>query len=207
MASVESGLRLPIALDPLIAEAKQRMRRRRAALVALVLAGAAALTFALWPSGGSPADRLDQGAASTHSLARLNVPVDSHERTWRSGIRAIEAGSASPSTVPPQATLRLAIRRTGAVVVRMRVWPQAPAVELVLATAVSPATYLRHRLGTLVHLLARGYPYVKVVDGRGSTVFEWYYLPHQGMAGVPPELRACSPVQDWGPAPPPCPAK
>ena len=201
------ALRLPFSFDPLIAEAKQRMRRRRAALFVLAVAGAAASTFALWPSGSSPAGRFAHGATSAHLLARLDVPVDGHERAWRSGIRAIEAGRISPAAIPSLTKLRRAIRNAGAVVVRMRAWPQATAVELVLATAVNPATYLRHRAGVLVDLLARGYPYVKIVDPHGAMIFEWYYLPNRGMAGVPPALRGCSPVKDWGPTPPPRPVK
>jgi hypothetical protein len=53
---LDSVLRLPFSLDPLIAEAKRRMRRRRLALAFLLVAlagGATATAFALGGSAGS----------------------------------------------------------------------------------------------------------------------------------------------------------
>jgi len=92
--------------------------------------------------------------------------------------------------------------------VRMRVWPPSDAVEVVLATRGNPAQYLVHRVALLVTLLGHGYPYVKVVNGRGSRLFEWYRLPHEGGVGTPKRLTLCSPIiVSPSISTPPCPAK
>lgn len=44
---------LPVGLDPLIAEAKQRARRRRYLFATLAVVAAGALTYGLLPSGRS----------------------------------------------------------------------------------------------------------------------------------------------------------
>lgn len=57
--------RLPIAVDPLIAEAKQRARRRRFAVACLVVAGASvALGFSLPPRSGGPAQPFGNSTAA-----------------------------------------------------------------------------------------------------------------------------------------------
>ena len=202
--------RLPFALDRLMAEAKRRMRRRRIAVVLLVLlAGAAALTLALRPVGGPGPTRAVRPAQSPQARAHITVPVDSSERTWRSGIKpTLGTGLSRSEAIQLRQKVVRTVRRSGASLVRLKVWRRAApnAVEVVLTTAVNPAIYLRHRLESLVSLLAHGDPYVKVVDSRGSRIFEWYYLPHQGMVGVPPALQLCSPVSASWLNPKPCPA-
>jgi hypothetical protein len=210
-AMTSRGTALPLSLDPLMAEAKRRMRRRRVMLALLILlVGGAGLTLALRPSGGGPSPtRPVQQAQSPQGLRHITVPVDSYERTWRA---RIESGTGPALSRSAAVLLRRkvvrAVRRSGATVLRIRVWRRAApmSVEVVLATAMSPATYLRDRLEGLVGLLAHGNPYVKVVGPRGSRLFEWYYSPGQGMVGVPHALQMCSPVSASWMNPEPCPA-
>ena len=198
---------------PLIAEAKLRMRRRRVLMAVLVLlAGAGVLFLILRPSGAPGTTRVTPHGrnGNGNAVAHLKVSVDAAERAWRTGINHLYT-DATGLTLPGAARLRrtvvTAAHKTGATIVRIRVWSTPGAVEVVLATRMNPAEYLAHRAHRLVTLLGRDYPYVKVVNGRGSRIFEWYDLPRGGMVGVPPRLRDCSPVQDWGPTPPPCPVK
>jgi hypothetical protein len=199
--------------DPLIAEAKLRMRRRRVVLALFaLLTGAAVLTLILRPSAPPGTTRVSPHRSTGSALAHVKVPVDGAERTWRAGIRAMNRNSqcACGLTVSGERRLDRKVTRvagrTGATIVRMKIWPRFGEVELVLATAANPAFYLKHQLPPLVSALDRGDPYVKVVNSRGSSIFEWYYLAGQGMVGVPRRLQSCSPVANWGDPPPPCPA-
>ena len=73
MASVLGDVsRLPFSLDPLIAEAKRRMRRRQGlvAVAVLLAAGAAAATFALHGSGGPGSGATRIGHSSAAALLR-----------------------------------------------------------------------------------------------------------------------------------------
>jgi hypothetical protein len=186
------------------------MRRRRIVVALIILlAGVTALGFALRPSGGPSSTRSGQHAQSPQALAHITVPVDRYERTWRAGIKStIDSGLSRAAALQLRQQVVRAVRGTGATILRIKVWRKASpsAVEVVLVTAISPATYLRHRLGRPVSLLAHGDPYVKVVDSRGSRIFEWYYLPGQGMVGVPRALQMCSPVSASWMNPPLCPA-
>lgn len=79
----EHASRFPLALDPLIAEAKQRMRRRRSLLfvVLLLLVGAAAgLVFALRPAPGSSVSRPLTSSVRAGDL-RVSVP-QGFSRWW-----------------------------------------------------------------------------------------------------------------------------
>ena len=216
MASMESGLRLPIALDPLIAEAKQRMRRRRLLWAALLVIGAAALSFSLWPSGGPARVRSAQSGHGDQRLASLAVPMGKYEREWREWIRklSLESPASSSSVAHVQREVRRSVAASGARVVRLMVWPTTapPAVELVIATAVRPATYLRHDLRPLLSSIGNEYRYVEVVDRDGTSIFKSGYRIRdghpEGTVGVPPELQACSPASAWGNwALTPCPVK
>jgi hypothetical protein len=210
--------RLPLSLDPLIAEARQRMRRRRAALAVLVLAIAVSLTFALWPSGGHPGVRSGQSVNAQHELARLTVPIDKYERQWRRWVLLSSARTGPggylrhSSLIHIRRTIRAAVTGSGAMVIRLAIWDlHSPRVELVMATATPPAAYLKHDLGRLLGRIPGEYRYVKVVDRQGASIFENFYrvvgVHLEGMVGVPPALGGCSPVKNWGRTPPPCPVK
>jgi hypothetical protein len=203
---------LAYSLDPLIAEAKQRMRRRRLLLLALlaVLVGAVALGFALRPFGGSPSGQAAQSVRSSQALARLTVPIDATERQWRATVRSEQGSAAARSTVRRLRHRVLSVATaTDATLVRIRIWRRTSplAVELVVATNVDPAVYLRHRAELLVRVLAGRADYVKVVDGHGASFFDTGGVANEGFVGTPPALEGCSPVKNWGPTPPPCPVK
>lgn len=218
LAPVDVSLPHPGAVDPLIGEARERMRRRRAALVVLAVAFAAALTSALWPSGAPPAGPRTQNHGTEPRLAHVAVPLDGYERQWRRWVLLSDHGPAGGYARPTklsrmQRHIRAAVAASGADVVRLKVWnvPWTP-VELVVATNVRPAAYLRNDLGALLARIHGEYRYVKVVDGHGNRLFENYYRTRdghfEGMVGVPARLRACSPVSHWGPDnSPPCPVK
>ena len=188
------------------------MRKRRIAFaLLLLLAGAGALTFALRPSGGQSSTGTGQHAQSSPALSHIVVPVDSYERKWRAWIESNTGYGISRSSalVLRRKVVRIT-NQTGATLLRIRIWRKASpvAVEVALATAIDPAFYLRHRLGRLVTSLGGHATYVKVVDPRGSRIFEWYERPGEGMVGVSNALMMCSPVQAIGAVnPPPCPAK
>lgn len=196
------------------------MRRRRVFLAALVLlAGVAVLYSVLRPSGApgttrvTPHGRTGSGNAFPH----LRVPVDAAERQWRKGIAAPSGDAVANGPTYDMTKLRdkfvAAVRKTGATVVRIRLWPQQPgAVEVVLGTTKNPAQYLVHDAARLVRLLGNGYPYVKIVNSSGARIFEWYYLPGSGMVGYAKGLDACGPVYHSEPVVlngtrPSCPAK
>lgn len=206
MASMESGVHFPLAFDPLIAEAKQRMRRRRLLLAALLVICAAALSFSLWPSGGPAHVRSAQSGNSDQRLASVVVPMSKYEREWRQWIRKPGLGSraSSSSLAQVQREVRRSVAASGARIVRLVVWSTTapPAVELVIATAVRPATYLKHDLRPLLNGIGSEYRYVEVVDRHGTSIFDNGYRMRdghpEGTVGVPPALQACSPVSAWG---------
>jgi hypothetical protein len=202
--------------DPLIAEAKLRMRRRRVVTSALVLlAGACAAFFILRPSGGPGTTGVTSRGANGNqgSLAHLKVPVDDTEQKWRSGMESADWGCACGLTAKGQEQLRgqvdSAARNSGATVVRIKIWPTPGSAEVVLATRTEPAEYVRHRLERLLLALdpsRHAYLYAKVVDSHGSTVFEWAVLPDRTITDIPRRLQMCDPAFAYArPAPPPCP--
>jgi len=175
-------------IDPLIAEAKLRMRRRRVLMAVLVLlAGAGVLFLILRPSGAPGTTRVTphgrNGNGNGSALAHLKVPVDAAERAWRQGINHLYVDASGPT---PGGVAQIhervvsAAHKTGATVVRIRVWEPSGAVEVVVATGTKPSGYLAHRVLPLVSALARGYTYLKVVNGKGSRIFEQYDLPRGG---------------------------
>jgi hypothetical protein len=205
--------------DPLIAEANLRMRRRRVVIAGLALLAGAAVMFLIFrPSGAPGTSHLTSGGRNSTPFRQIVVPVDSAERTWRAGTESMIRNSQTASGLTRTAVIRLhrevvsAAQKTGATVVRIKVWPRFGAVELVIATAMNPAEYLVHHLPRLVSLLEHGDPYVKVVNSRGSRIFEWYYLSGSGMVGYAKGLDQCGPVYHGEPVilgggPPPCPVK
>jgi hypothetical protein len=208
-----ASMDIPVSLDPLIAEAKQRMRRRRTTLAAIVLlAGATAATLALRPWGSAPVGgHVSPRAGAKPALARLHVPMDSDERHWRSLVRGLAGPAASRSAVLTRRSevVRL-LNATGAALVRLKIWPRTspPAVELVATTSLNPAVFLRHHAMDILTALAARPDFVKVVDARGSEVFEWGGASNEGFVGVPPALYYCQPVGTGMPPPyRPCPAK
>jgi hypothetical protein len=179
-------------LDPLIAEAKFRMRRRRVFTAVLVLlAGAGVLFLILRPSGppGTTHVTAHGGNGSGNALAHLNVPVDAAERAWLAGIKSADWGCAcglTPKGVRQvHRAIALAAHESGATIVRIRVFGDVGGtVEVVLATRMNPADYLRQRLPPLVSLLRRGYSYVRVVNGSGARLFEGHWLPRHRAVGT-----------------------
>ncbi len=202
------------ALDPLIAEAKFRMRRRRVLLAVVALFAAAAVAaLTLRPSGAPGTTRVTgHHPGQDAQLAHLKVPVDATERQWRAGIRAIVPECACGLTAKGATELRdkvvAAAHKTDATVVRIRVWKPSGEVEAVLATRTNPAEYLVHRASLLVNLLSHGYPYVRIVNGSGSRFYEWYRLPGQGGVWMPRPLTLCGPIGVSPPlSTPSCPVK
>jgi hypothetical protein len=216
LVSVEVAAHHPVALDPLIAEAKQRMRRRRILLIgligALILAAGAMVT--LRPFGSTPAGRSVRSADGPRQLAHLKVPVNAYERQWRRWIRHYVSRSDEIRTVAEvQRALRASVAASGAEILRLNVWPTTapPSVELVVTTSISPAVYLKHDLAPLLGAIHGEWRYVEVVDKHGTVIFQNGYRRRaghfEGMVGVPPRLGGCSPVANWGDTPPPCPVK
>jgi hypothetical protein len=200
----------PIPFDPLIAEAKHRMRRRQAVFVAtFLLVGAIALTLALRPWGNAPTGRVPLKAGANPALSTLHVPMDSTERHWRSLLPALTGAPAPRSAV--LATRNDVIRvvnATGATLVRLKIWPRTspPAVELVVATNTDSAIFVRSRFR---HFFDLNRPdYVRVVDARGSETFEWGGAGNEGFVGSSPALAGCIATLHWDIArTPPCPVK
>jgi hypothetical protein len=205
-------MEVPVFFDPLIAEAKQRMRRRRSLLAVVALATAVALAFALWPSGGGTGGaRLTGRAQSNRALADLTVPVDINERAWRSRARSLSGPAASPAAVDQLRKQVLSVAAaTGATVVRIRIWRRISpaAVEVVLGTRLRPAVYLRHR-ATQLNSLDRWPHFVEVVDPRGQYILRESWGANEGSVGVRPDLWQCSPFRPITLLgnPPPCPVK
>ncbi|HEV7566057.1 MAG TPA: hypothetical protein VGO31_08890 [Microbacteriaceae bacterium] len=77
-----------------------------------------------------------------------------------------------------------------------------------------PASFLVHQMPTFLAALGDRWKdydgtYVRVVDSSGTTVWESSTNGRisSGSVGFRQDLAGCSPVFDWGPTPPPCPAK
>lgn len=205
------------SLAPLIGEAWRRARQRRLFLVALllVLLGVALGAFFGLRGPSAPGQSAGHGVQAGQSLAHMRVPMDAYERQWRRWIRSYASGSHAQSSRVPVLSreLRSHVAASGATVVRLKLWPTTapPSVELVVATATPPAVYLKHGLWRLLGTVHGEFRFVEVVDRRGSIVFQNMYRVQgnhtEGLVGVAPRLRGCSPVQDWGESPPPCPVK
>jgi hypothetical protein len=203
---------LPSGFDPLVAEAKQRMRRRRVLLAMLaMLAAAGVLTLILRPFGAPGTSRVTSNGANRNALAHVRVRVDASERMWLRGIRRVHGDASGPTprgVAELRRTVVAAVDKSGATVARLRVWPRADAVEVVLATRMNPATYLKHHVRPVFDLDERSFNYIKVVDGQGSRIVEWYELPHSDMVGVSYRLNNCIPLPvDYPMGSPPCPVK
>ena len=105
----EHASRLPFALDPLIAEAKQRMRRRRFGLAATLLAAACltlGLTLALRPRGPV----LPQGASPAFARVGWSGPIKINGRiaigatvSWIRCLTVALGGQGVPSPEPDRA--------------------------------------------------------------------------------------------------------
>ncbi len=195
------------AVDPLIAEAKHRARRRRVLVALVLLAGAGVLTFILRPSP-APISVAFHGSTET-ALSHVQVPVDKHELHWEAGIKSVTDHPLSPRGVARlKSTAVTAVDNTGATVLRGSVWPRAGAVEVVLATNMIPAEYLVQEGRSLVDAFGNRNLFVKIVDAKGSQIIEWYHLPKEGMVGYARGLEGCGPMYVGGASnPPPCPAK
>lgn len=203
---------------PTLSMRRLRQPRLAALTLALVVAGiAAGVTVALRPPGGpSPAGPLrNHGVQSGSAVGALVVPPNAYERQWRSWIRSQASAPVARRSVVSRLRREVVVaaEASGAGLIRLRVWDTTspPSVELVVATAVRPAVYLRHRLEALLGVLGHGYRYVEAVDRHGRAIFEWSTRVRagssEGMLGVPRALQGCSPVASWGDPPPPCPVK
>jgi len=198
-----------ISLDPLIPEAKHRMRRRRIVLAVAVLlvVVAAAVAFGLRPFGGGAAGSATAAANANHDPATPTVPFDSTERHWRATVRSLGGFPADDAALRERLTAM--VHESGASVVRLIVWHgiSPEAVELVVATRLRPALYLRHRVPPLREQLQRP-SYLRVVDRRTSRILEEGGAGNEGFVGVPPALYYCAGVATGMPPPyKPCPVK
>ena len=76
-----------------------------------------------------------------------------------------------------------------------------------------PASFLVHQMPRFLDALGDHSnldgTYINLVDGSGQTVWETSSNDRisEGSVGSRPDLAGCSPVSNWGPTPPPCPAK
>lgn len=218
MASVLAQVpRLPLSLDPLIAEAKRRAKQRRVLVLAvLVVIGiTVGVVFALQspggPSvGGSSASR---GVQSSAGLANLAVPVDPTERHWRQwiGSEALSPAVSRSLAIGAERAVRSHVAASGATVVRLRLWRTTapPSVELVVATAIPAAVYLKYRMLQLFAGINSHYMFLEVVDRHGSKIIQFVLRYGHGTVYIRPGLEGCSPGLVLGLAtnPPPCPAK
>jgi hypothetical protein len=179
-------------------------RRAWLGFASVVAIAGVAVLIVLLRAGGGPAG----GTARDHTpvrsgqgLAQLRVPLDATERQWRRTVRSLPGPTATRSAANARRrSVLAAVSATGATLVRIRIWRRTSpaAVELVVATNLRPAVYLRHRAVRLVNALRSRPIYVKVVDRRGSSFFEWGGAANEGFVGVPPALQSCSPVSAWG---------
>ena len=186
------------------------MRRRRLAGVFALIAGVAIAAYGLGPGRWLGTSQVGHSTPSSQSLAHIVVPVDSTERLWRSLVR----GLAGPATGTAKALeLRgqalAIIGKTGATPIRIKIWRNTSpaALEVVAATRMNPAEYLRHRAVKLVDAFSRPV-FVKIVGPSGSKIFEWGGAANTGFVGTPPGLDNCSPVLHLGLVrTPPCPVR
>ncbi len=197
-----------LSLDPLIAEAKRRMRRRQLGVATLVLlAVAVASTFALRPFGGGATHRATPVENANHDPAAPPVPFDSAERQWQASVRKLGGYPADDAAL--RARLTAMVHQSGASVARLIIWhgTSPKAIELVVATRVRPALYIRHRVWPLRLKLPRP-SYLRVVDPRTSRILEEGGVGNEGFFGVPPALYYCAGVATgMPPAYRPCPVK
>jgi hypothetical protein len=91
--------------------------------------------------------------------------------------------------------------------------PDGIAVAATLKSG-DPAAFLVHQMPTFLAALGdrwRDYDgtYIRLVDDSGATVWETSSTGRisSGAVGSREDLAGCSPVANWGPTPPPCPAK
>jgi hypothetical protein len=202
--------RQSFALDPLIAEAKHRMRRRRLLLLAVLVVAAVGLAFVLKPWGGPGPARPAHGVPNVaQALAQLTVPANAQERHWLSWIE-----HQTPHPPPSKSSVLLERRQvsahaaaSGATVVRLKIWRTTapPAPEVVVATAMRPAVYLRHHLNVLFSGFHGRYYFVEVVDRRGRKITEAAYTTREGTYYIRPRLYNCGVVTTGFPSTVPCP--
>jgi hypothetical protein len=189
-----------IALDPLIAEAHRRTRRRRLAAAFALVAGVAIVAYGLGPGGWLSSSLGGHSARSRQSLAHVVIPVDRTERLWRSLVRGLGGPATGTARARELRSRALAIiGKTGATPIRIKVWrnTRPAAVEVVAATRMNPAEYLRHRAVTFVDAFSPPV-FIKIVGPHGSKIFEWGGAGNTGFVGTPRGLDNCSPVLHWG---------
>jgi hypothetical protein len=207
--------RLPFALDPLIAEAKRRAKQRRVlVLAALVVVGiVVGLAFALRSTGGPKRGGASahQGVQSSASLGDIVVPANATERLWRAWIRSQVPGSAVSRSVAlrTRRAVRSRVAASGATVVRLRVWrtTSPPSIELVAATAIPAAVYLKHRMLHLVDGINRPPMFIEVVDSHGARIIEDAMQSRQDTLYIRGGLAGCYGVLGPPHKIQPCPAK
>jgi hypothetical protein len=181
-----------------VARATEWHGRRPLALAALVVVVgiAAGVVFALRSPGGPNAVGSGgrHGLQSISGLASIAVPVDPTELHWRQWI----SKQAQRPVVGRSDRVRRVVEShaaaSGAAVVRLRLWrtTQPPSVELVVATAIPAAVYLRHHLSQLYAGINGHYMFVEVVDARGSKFFQSALRLDNGTAYIRPGLQGCA---------------
>jgi hypothetical protein len=129
----------------------------------------------------------------------------------------VTAAHAPDAAAALEATLRSAARSVQAEVVALTIYRPdglAPLVVLGVPASTSPADFLRVGLPKFLSALGdrwRDYDgtFVEVVDHDQSFVWAAGTAPRasEGSVGTRPDLAGCSPVANWGPSPPPCPAR
>ena len=110
--------------------------------------------------------------------------------------------------------LRAAAAEAGATVVTLRAYrPHGLAPLLVIRVDSDPAVFLKDKLPALLSSFGdrwRDYEgtFVEAVDADGAFIWAAGAAPRtsHGSVGTRAGLEGCSPVANWGPTPPPCPA-
>jgi hypothetical protein len=129
----------------------------------------------------------------------------------------VTAAHAPGGAAALEATLRSAARSVQAEVVALTIYRPdglAPLVVLGVPASTSPADFLKVGLPKFLSALGDRWrdfdgTFVEVVDHDQSFVWAAGTAPRasEGSVATRPDLAGCSPVANWGPTPPPCPAR
>jgi len=200
--------------DPLIAEAKQRMRRRRVLVTLLVLVAGAGVLFPILRPSGAPGTARVTSQPAGNALAHIYVPLE-----WRQRGPLVNFVTVQPAgmSIGPRFVRQLKRRvasgedKTGVTVTQFKVWRKAEAVEMVVAYGATRTESSRRRLQRFATFLADpldGYPWLRVVDRTGAND-----RVHHGVVPSPKRFQECSrgrralPTRVLWDDPPPCPKK
>ena len=173
-------------LDPLIAQARFRMRLRRGLIAALVLL-AAVLAFVplvrTFHGSGLPTT---SGGDRNTTLARITIDAHFASRECPGQICDViyPAGLPKGTVGRLERTVVSAASKTSIKTIQLRYQPKTGTVDAVLAPASNPSQHPRRLVERLVGLLSHGYPSISVVYGKAAP-----RLPHpsklfRGMGAV-----------------------